>query len=120
MIASKVYVHEDEQGALRVGSTGVALDSVVHAFQQGHSAETIREQYPALSLEDVYGAIAFYLANREEVHRYLERQEQRWQELRQRAEQTPSPVVERLRTMKKAGAMPTALTGGSHGSSDIS
>ncbi len=105
MIPSKVYVHEDEQGALRVGSTGVSLDSVVHAFQQGHSAETIREQYPALSLEDVYGAIAFYLANRDEVQRYLERQEQRWQEPRQRVEQSPSPVVERLRALRRVSSL---------------
>jgi len=50
----------------------------VIAFQQGHSAETIQQLYPALSLEEVYGAIAFYLANRDEVDQYLERQEQLW------------------------------------------
>ena len=39
------------------------LDSVVAAFHQGHSAETIAQQYPALSLEEIYGAITYYLAN---------------------------------------------------------
>ena len=43
MISSKRYVEEDSQGALRVGSLGVSLDSVVIAFQQGHSAETIEQ-----------------------------------------------------------------------------
>jgi uncharacterized protein (DUF433 family) len=100
MIAPKNYVHSDDHGVLRVGATRVSLDSVVYAFQQGHSAETIREQYPALSLEEVYGAIAFYLANQEEVHQYLERQQQTWDELRRRAEQNPSPVVERLRALR--------------------
>jgi hypothetical protein len=33
-------VEEDAQGALRVGSLGVSLNSVVIAFEQGHSAET--------------------------------------------------------------------------------
>ena len=61
-------MEEDSQGALRVGSLGVSLVSVVIAFQQGHSEETIEQLYPALSLEEVYGAIAFYLANRDEVH----------------------------------------------------
>jgi uncharacterized protein (DUF433 family) len=35
------------------------IDSVVAAFWRGDSAEAIREQYPALSLEQVYGAVAY-------------------------------------------------------------
>jgi hypothetical protein len=50
MISSKRYVDEDAQGALRVGSLGVSLDSVMIAFQHGHSAMTIQQLYPALSL----------------------------------------------------------------------
>jgi len=101
MISSKRYVEEDSQGALRVGPLGVSLDSVVIAFQQGHSAETIQQLYPALSLEEVYGAIAYYLANRDEVHQYLARQEQLWDQVRERAAQNPSPVVQRLRALNK-------------------
>ncbi len=87
--------------ALRVGPLGVSLDSVVIAFQQGYSAETIQQLYPALSLEEVYGAIAFYLANRDEVHPYLERQDRLWDEVRERAAQNPSSVVQRLRALNK-------------------
>jgi hypothetical protein len=101
MILSKRFVEEDSQHALRVGSSGVSLDSVVIAFQQGHSAETIQQLYPALSLEEVYGAIAFYLTNRDEVHQYLERQEQLWDQVRHSAAQNPSPVVQRLRSLNK-------------------
>ena len=35
------------------------------------SPDTIAENFPVLTLEEVYGAIAFYLANREEVDAYL-------------------------------------------------
>ena len=96
----KHYVEQDEQGIFRVGRLGVSLDSVTIAFQQGHTAESIQQQYPALSLEEVYGAITFYLANRKHVHEHLARQEQRWDEVRQRIEQNPSPVVERLRAAR--------------------
>jgi uncharacterized protein (DUF433 family) len=99
MIASRTYVQEDSEGALRVGSLGVSLDSVVITFRQGHSAETIQQLYPALSLEEVYGAIAFYLANRDGVDRYLERKDQLWDELRHASEQSPSPVLKRLRAL---------------------
>ena len=101
MNSTKHYVEQDGQGAFRVGRLGVSLDSVVIAFQQGHTAESIQQQYPALSLEEVYGAIAFYLANRQEVHEYLKRQEQRWSEVRGQVEASASPVVERLRAARQ-------------------
>ena len=100
MSITKQYVEQDEQGIFRVGRLGVSLASVVIAFQQGHPAESIQQQYSALTLEEVYGAIAFYLANRNDVHEYLARQEHRWDEVRQQIEQNPSPVVERLRTAR--------------------
>jgi len=63
MNSSKRYVEPDSQGVLRVGSLGVSLDSVVIAFQKGHSPETIQQLYPAISLEEVYGAVVYYLAD---------------------------------------------------------
>jgi Protein of unknown function (DUF433) len=99
MISAKSYVEEDAQSAMRVGSVGVSLDSVVIAFEQGHSAETIQQLYPALNLEEVYGAIAYYLANRDEVRQYLERQDELWDQVRQSAAQSPNPVVQRVRAL---------------------
>jgi uncharacterized protein (DUF433 family) len=105
MQTAKIYVRQDEHGVLRVGDTRVMLDSVVAAFQQGHSAETIAQQYPALSLEEVYGAIAYYLANEEDVNQYLRRQDEVWKQWREKANTVTSPVVQRLRRHDaKAGA----------------
>lgn len=100
MIEPRAYVRIDEHGVWRVGQTRVLLESVVFAFEDGRSPEAIRDQYPALSREDVYGAIAFYLGNCEAVHRYLEEQQKLWDEWRQKAEQNLSPVVERLRALR--------------------
>ncbi len=97
METAKIYVRQDEHGVLRVAETRVMLDSVVAAFNQGHSAETIAQQYPALSLEEVYGAITYYLANQENVNEYLRRQEEVWKHWRQKANAVPSPVLQRMR-----------------------
>ncbi len=94
---AEVYVRLDENSAMRVGKTRVMFDSVVVAFQQGHSPETIQQEYPALTLEEVYGAVAYYLANQGEVDRYLKRQGQIWNELREKSAQPSNPVVQRLR-----------------------
>jgi uncharacterized protein (DUF433 family) len=97
MLMAKTYVRQDEHGVLRVGDTRVMLDSVVAAFHLGHSAETIAQQYPALSLEDVYGAIAYYLANQADVDRYLRDQDEVWKQWREKANAVASPAVQRLR-----------------------
>src|SRR5262245_55242599 len=97
MQVAKSYVSQDEHGVLRVGHTRVMLDSVVAAFHLGHSAETIAQQYPSLKLEDVYGAIAYYLANQADVDRYLRDQEVLWRQWRGKAHAVESPVVQRLR-----------------------
>ena len=97
MQTEKTYVRQDEHGVLRVGNTRVMLDSVVAAFHQGHSVETIQQQYPALTLEETYGVIAFYLANQDEVDRYLQRQDEVWRQERDKAHAAANPVVQRLR-----------------------
>jgi len=107
MVNGKTYVRESESGALRIGELDVSLDSVVVAYQQGYSAETIQQLYPALTLEEVYGAITFYLANLDEVERYLERQKDRWQEVRQATKAAPSAVVARLRALSQAARSAT-------------
>ena len=92
------YVRDDEHGVKREGQTRVMLDSVIAAFQQGHSAETIAQKYPAVTLEEIYGAITYYLANRAEIDRYLCRQEEVWKQEREKAKAVASPVVARLRS----------------------
>jgi hypothetical protein len=74
----------------------------VAAFHQGHSAETIVQQYPALSLEEVYGTIAYYLANQAELTQYLRRQDELWKQEREQADAVASPVVQRLRVKSLA------------------
>jgi len=98
------YVRVDEHGVYRVGRTRVMLDSIIAAFRDGHSAETIRQQYPALTLEEVYGSIAFYLAHNAEVESYLKRQNDLWEQWQASGQGQPSPVVDRLRALLRAGA----------------
>ena len=78
---------EQRKGGYYVAGTRVSLDSVVYAFLEGLSPETIAtECFPLLSLEQVYGAITFYLANRAEIDKYLEQRradyEAKWQAAR--------------------------------------
>ncbi len=57
--------------AYRIKGTRVALDSIIYQFQQGRSPEAIQDAFPALSLSQVYVAIAYYLDHQDELDAYL-------------------------------------------------
>ena len=96
------YVTIDKHGVYRpVGHPRMMLDGIVYAFREGDSPESIRSQWPFLSLEEVYGCIAYYLAHKLEVDEYLTRQEQLAENLRAEADVDPPAVVQRLRQMKQ-------------------
>ena len=79
---SKQYV-EQRDGSYWVVGTRVSLDSIVYAFLQGQTAEGIGQAFPVLTLEQVYGAVAFYLANRPEIYAYLARAKADFDAMRQ-------------------------------------
>ena len=70
----KIYVEKRDEGFWIAGKR-ISLDSVVYAFRRGAAPESIRRSYPLLTLEEIYGAIAFYLANQAEIDLYLAKEE---------------------------------------------
>jgi len=92
---AKEYVEERDRNYY-VAGTRVSLDSIVQAFRRGESPETICQNFELLNLEEVYGAIAYYLANQTEVDAYLIRQDEKWAEGRRNAEPLPTNLRERL------------------------
>ncbi len=76
---------EQRDGGYCVRGTRVSLDSVVYRFLEGLSPESIQADcFPVLTLEQVYGAITYYLAHEQEIDEYLREGEAGYQ--RQRAE----------------------------------
>jgi uncharacterized protein (DUF433 family) len=66
---------EQRDGGYWITGTRVSLDSVVYAFKRGAAPESIQRAFPLLTLEEVYGAIAFYLAHMQEIDAYLTQSE---------------------------------------------
>lgn len=96
-----IYVERITEGSWRIAGTRVSLDSVVHCYWQGLSPETICEQLPALSMEQVYGAIAYYLGNKQAVDDYLAQQDSAWNNLRATSEAQHGPLLGRLRKNRR-------------------
>jgi uncharacterized protein (DUF433 family) len=97
---SKTYVLEQE-GAYRVAGTRVSLDSIVHAYWNGETPETIARSFPGLELEQVYGSITFYLANRESIDAYLRQGEVEGQALREALRRADPAFHERLELARR-------------------
>src|SRR5260370_28213858 len=110
MTETKTYVRTDPQGAMKAGDAGVALEGIVAAFELGDSPESIQRQYPALSLEEVYGSITYYLAHREQVVEYLRRQDAVWEQWRSKVEQNPDRLIDRLKAVRDALARQASFT----------
>ena len=92
---SKEYV-EQRDGNYYVTGTRVSLDSLIHAFRRGESPETICQNFEILHLEEVYGAIAYYLANQPGMDAYLVGQGEKWTEGKRNSESLPADLRRRL------------------------
>ena len=82
----KEYIEQRDCGYF-IKDARVSLDSVLYAFLRGESPDGIADSFPALGLERIFGALAFYMANREVVDRYLSEGRMEFEILRQRARQ---------------------------------
>ncbi len=93
----------DEEDILIKG-TRIGLQHVVELFNEGASPEEITARFRALSLEQAYATITYYLANREKVDTYVKGihdfMEAGWQE----QQKNPSAVALRVRKIKEERA----------------
>jgi uncharacterized protein (DUF433 family) len=83
-MAENDYI-ERRDGGYWIRGTRVSLDSIVYRFLEGLSPESIQSDcFPVLTLEQVYGAITYYLHNRTNIDRYLQESDQEYESFRER------------------------------------
>jgi uncharacterized protein (DUF433 family) len=95
-----------KNGGYYIADSRVSLDSVVYAFREGRSPESIRWSYPSLTLEEVYGAIAFYLANQKKIDKYLVESEKEFEIFRKKNhEELRRTAPELVKKLKQTRAL---------------
>ncbi len=93
---------EFRDGGYWMSGSRVSLDSVVYAFLDGLSPETIAyDCYPDLTLEQVYGGITYYLAHQTPIDVYLKHGEKMFEELRQQAIAKSPELYRRLAAQRR-------------------
>jgi uncharacterized protein (DUF433 family) len=92
---AKDYVEQHDEGYWITG-TCVSLDSVVYAFLEGLSPESIVDSFDTLTLGEVYGAIAFYLGHRDVIDASLKQSEAQFGELCHRVREAHPLLYQKL------------------------
>jgi uncharacterized protein (DUF433 family) len=63
-------------GRLRIDGTRITINQIATLYKQGFGAEEIADQYPHLTLAQVYAALSHYHANQGEIEADLEAEKQ--------------------------------------------
>jgi uncharacterized protein (DUF433 family) len=85
---------EQRDGGFWITGTRVSLDSIVYAFLRGASPESIAQSFPVLKLEEVYGAITYYLGHQADVDSSLRQHDREFEALRAQARHRRGAMVE--------------------------
>ncbi|MGH8596458.1 MAG: DUF433 domain-containing protein [Gammaproteobacteria bacterium] len=83
-------------GTIRITGTRVSLDTILHHYKRGASAEEIANRFQGVPLRDVYATIAYYLSHQEELDAYLRQQEAEEEALQRQLESDPEYQANRV------------------------
>jgi uncharacterized protein (DUF433 family) len=95
------YVEKVADSFCVVGSR-ISLDSIVYAYWNGQTAESIAQSYPGLTLEQIHGALAYYLAHRAEIDAYLKKAGGEYEGLREASRSADPMFYQKLADSRRA------------------
>ena len=91
---------ERRDGSFYIAGSRVPLATIVREFQHGQSPEAIRSSFPTFTLEQVHGAISFYLGHKDEVNGDLAARE-RAEDVFSDTHSAPVELKEKLRAGRR-------------------
>ncbi len=63
----------DPDGSIRIGSSRVLLPVLINAYRDfGWSAEMLAQQYPTVTLAEIYGVLAYYLEYQADIDSHVD------------------------------------------------
>ena len=91
VVTEPVPLVQGTDGVMRVRGTRITLDTVLAACRDGATAEEIVQQYPSISLADVYQVIGYSLRHSSELEAYFAQRRETGRTTRQLNESTWPP-----------------------------
>ncbi len=97
---------EIRDGGYWIKGKRISLDSVVYAFHRGQSPESIQQSFPLLNLEEIYGAVAYYLSDRDEIDRRISDDENAFEEMHRESKERNAAIYARIEKARSELAAP--------------
>ncbi len=94
------YFERLPEGDVLIKGTRVGIETVLEDYLQGISPEEIALRYRALTLEQIYATVTYYLRNQAALDSYLAQWRHDAESAWQKQAQHPSAVVRRLLAQK--------------------
>lgn len=99
---------ERRDDCYRIVGSRVSLDSVVYAFREGLSPQSIAADcFPTLTAKQVVGALRYYLAHRDEVDAHLAREREAYEVQRLLQRQQDPEFYEKFRKAREQITQPS-------------
>jgi uncharacterized protein (DUF433 family) len=87
---------------IRIRDTRIGLENILYRLIDcSCTPETIVEQFPSLSLEQVHAVLEYYQQHQQEVEEYMAAWRSQKERLQAEQDHNPSPGVARLSKLKK-------------------
>jgi uncharacterized protein (DUF433 family) len=84
-VATTIEHVEEREGEYYAARTRVPIGVIVAAWKRGDTPERIVEQFPSLSLADVYGVITYYLDHEHDLEAHFAHLRDEYERVRQAA-----------------------------------
>ena len=91
-----VPLTQTPEGIIRVTGTRLPLDTILHHYKQGASAEEIVNRFPAASLAQVHAILAYYLTHQTKLDAYLQEQDEAAEAFQRQLEADPQYQANRV------------------------
>lgn len=104
-----VPIKTDERGRVCVSGTRVTLSSLIHAYLEEGTAQSVHEAFDTVPLADIHAVIAYFLNNREVVEAYLKQQQITYERVRAEMEARFPPKFTKAELLKRLAARENIL-----------
>lgn len=92
----------DNPRAIRIRGHRIWIEHVLEPYRAGAQPDAIARAFPSLTIAEIEACIAYYQAHTAEMDDYLLEYRELGVRMQAEADAKPSPVVERLRRLKRA------------------
>lgn len=86
---------------IRLKGHRVGIESVLYEYIFNEkTAETIAQDFPTLTLEQIYATVLYYLHNKAQVDQYMTEWLEHGREMREEQSRNPAPIMLKLRQIR--------------------